>query len=204
MYHHFLRSSYPIRFYSPLSKTLPFKLTKNDTNKLFVSNKLFLEDRIKIDPELIINHGDLMKECFIPISRQTTHAMLYTRIVADWYPRNVLEESLLTEELNNLIPLTEESSYSITKKIIYPRTMDISYALEKINARLYDQEMEHIKRDILTTYNTNRVDVSQSDINLHQACITPHSYYAPTFIYQCEINSLLKHKINKYHYWRIL
>ena len=159
-------------------------------------------------------------------STKTTQPVLRNRIVTDWYnidgtikevsyplgtlwsqiyagfvyPRYLIENTLPTKDLEKLVPLTNEMiNFEDNKKIVYPHEMNIAFALEKIHSRLIDAEKDRIISYLSKKYNADHVEINTLDVHLDLANIKLYSYYIPTYIYQSDIQNLLKYQILNAH-----
>ncbi|AYV82704.1 MAG: DnaJ-like subfamily C member 3 [Hyperionvirus sp.] len=120
-----------------------------------------------------------------------------TQIYAGFkYPRLFLNKALRTHHIfKDLVPLTKEMIEK-NKPTVEPHEMKYAMALDKINAALHDYEIRRAKDDICRKHGADRASITQLDMQLGEAQITPHSYYVPAYIYcgEAQVDDLTSYK----------
>ena len=119
-----------------------------------------------------------------------------TQIYADFsYPRVLIEKVLPTNDVVQISALTKTAN----GQIVFPHTMNMKLALEKLSARLYDLEnsraVEHIKNTCTSHGHVDRVSISSLDVHMQDAKFNLFSYYIPSYIYESKIGDLANYKI---------
>ena len=109
-----------------------------------------------------------------------------TQIYAGFtYPRIHVEKSLRTEDLHELIPLTQTMMGDAE---LDPHDMKISYGFEKILAGLYNLEENRVSHYIKKMYCADYVEITYMNMRLDDALIDIKSYHIPAFIYTYPLN----------------
>lgn len=124
----------------------------------------------------------------------------WSQVYADFiYPRHIMEDALHVGSMNEMVELTPDmlmkEDDNENKRILHGHEMNLAFALEKINSRLYNVEGERIKEYLLKKYSANHVNITLLNINLDQANIIIHSFYVPAYIQYSKFKSLSKYKI---------
>ena len=118
---------------------------------------------------------------------------LWSQIYASFhYPRPFIENGLATENIRSLIPMTPAI---IGSRVVYPHEMNMSYALEKINSRLYDQEKWRAIQFIKNEYKANHVNIKIMTVHLEKAKIQLYSYFVPAYIYEFQMYNVFRLKV---------
>lgn len=112
-----------------------------------------------------------------------------TQIYAGFtYPQELMERTLTIDNLEGLQPVVDDSLYQAHE-------MNIAFALEKMNSRLYDLEIARITKYIYKLYSADHVKITSLNMNWETAKINLISYFIPAYIYQTNLYGLIKYKI---------
>ncbi len=120
-----------------------------------------------------------------------------TQIFAGFgYPSVLVENSLRCYDVVGIVPITDEMlNFGGKKKIVYPHEMNMGYALEKLNGRVYDLERHRAINDIKTKHKADEARIHTLDIYLSEADIQLFSYFMPAYICQTSVTGLNSYKI---------
>lgn len=125
----------------------------------------------------------------------------HTQIYADFeYPRSLVEDALQSTEVIYAKPITAEMlAFDGSQKVVYSHEMNMSNALEKLSARVYDLENDRAYRYIKKKYRADHVNIQSLDVHLNDADIQLFSYHMPAYIYKTTVAKLTSYKIMNAH-----
>lgn len=120
---------------------------------------------------------------------------LNTQIYAGFeYPREIVERALSSNHVKYIEPLTSDK-FNGSQKIVYPHEMNMGFALEKLNSRLYDNEHARALQHIIRQHRADHSRIHTLDMNLAESQVDLCSYHIPAYIYTSKILDFESYKI---------